>query len=81
MRPNWWERSVDPDPRCFFGPESNEVRTLPEWEYLRRKSIYPSGFNLTIEPEDVWTSAVIYAQLEEDLFAGPMRMGGAIKID
>jgi len=79
MSPNWWESETDPDPRCFFGTEAGQVWTLPEWQYLRRKSIYPLGFNPTIERKDVWTRDMIYAQLEEDLFAGPMIVDGEIQ--
>jgi hypothetical protein len=83
MRPNWWGSETDPDPRCFFGTEAGQVWTLPEWQYLRRKSVYPSRVRLPdvtiVEPEDLWTRDMIYAQLEEDLFASPMIVDGEIQ--
>jgi len=68
MRPNWWGSETDPDPRCFLGPESNEVWTLPEWQYLRRKS--------ETETEGLWTMDMIFAQVEKDLFGCPMIVDG-----
>jgi hypothetical protein len=83
MRPNWWGSETEPDPRCFFGTEPGQVWTLPEWQYLRRKSIYPCGIRLPevtiVEPEALWTRDMIYAQLEEDLFAGPMLVNDKIQ--
>jgi hypothetical protein len=83
MRPNWWGSETDPDPRCFFGTEPGQVWTLPEWQYLRRESIYPCGVRLPdvtiVEPEDLWTMDMIYAQLEKDLFAGPMLVNHKIQ--